>query len=413
MQETTNLRLELYEPTDNANLLDGYNASMRKIDQRDGEISTLISGLSSTVTSYDGRITSAQNTATNAATAAATADGKAVAAAAKADAAKTAAEAAIGGDIIIIGDSFTDGGGEWPSLVASKTGRTVRNYAVAGAGFIAGSVPFITQLQNAIGDGLDGATDIIVYGGANDWYSNQSTAGMISAIVAFSQAVTNLGANIKLHIAFGNVAYAQQSGYNGYYPWYSAIMEGLRTAPVQGLIDYVCFWHFNRPSMFTADGSHPNDAGQAVIASYMMEILEGTYAGVNVTQVFDLIHDGQNKGKVFVRFVNGIVWVGIRGTSEITWTGLSNNSFNLVCSVGNGASQYSLMFDGSVNTDWHFAPLMVFAGNASSLCIVRFMFNIGNKNIYMQPFGDASQLHDSSYTWDGGTVTWTTAAMGA
>lgn len=80
MQQTPNLDLELYEPTDNANLEDGYNASMRKLDQRDGEISTLISALNTTVNSFDGRITAADAAATAAGTAAATADGKATAA---------------------------------------------------------------------------------------------------------------------------------------------------------------------------------------------------------------------------------------------------------------------------------------------------------------------------------------------
>ena len=66
MQQTTNLDLELYEATDNANLLDGYNSSMRKLDARDGELSTLINGLSATVQLYDGRITTAQQAADSA-----------------------------------------------------------------------------------------------------------------------------------------------------------------------------------------------------------------------------------------------------------------------------------------------------------------------------------------------------------
>lgn len=59
MQQTDRLDLELYEPTDNANLMDGYNASMRKIDQRDGEVSLLITALGTTVQGFDGRITAA------------------------------------------------------------------------------------------------------------------------------------------------------------------------------------------------------------------------------------------------------------------------------------------------------------------------------------------------------------------
>ena len=77
MQQTTNLSLELYEATDNANLLDGYNASMRKIDAHEG--------------TQDGLITLAQNTANAAATAATAADARAVTADAKATDATTAA----------------------------------------------------------------------------------------------------------------------------------------------------------------------------------------------------------------------------------------------------------------------------------------------------------------------------------
>lgn len=96
MQQTDNLDLELYEPTDNANLLDGYNASMRKLDQRDGEVSTLISGLNASVALASQGVELAQTTAENAATAAATADGKAVVADSKA----TSAAAALNGNNI-------------------------------------------------------------------------------------------------------------------------------------------------------------------------------------------------------------------------------------------------------------------------------------------------------------------------
>lgn len=82
MQQTTNLDLELYEATDNANLLDGYNASMRKIDAHEGTQDGLITLAQSTANS-------ANTAATNATTAAATADAKAVAAQADATTALT------------------------------------------------------------------------------------------------------------------------------------------------------------------------------------------------------------------------------------------------------------------------------------------------------------------------------------
>lgn len=97
MQQTTNLDLELYEATDNANLLDGYNSSMRKIDARDGELSTLISGLNATVQLYDGRITTAQQTADGAAATAGAASAAATAADGRATTALANAAAALAG----------------------------------------------------------------------------------------------------------------------------------------------------------------------------------------------------------------------------------------------------------------------------------------------------------------------------
>lgn len=107
MQQTTNLALELYEATDNANLLDGYNLSMRKIDNHVG--------------TQDGLITLAQSTANSAITAAGTADGKAEsatsianaasAAAAAADAKATEALESLGGDVIEFIDSS-----DWSTL---------------------------------------------------------------------------------------------------------------------------------------------------------------------------------------------------------------------------------------------------------------------------------------------------------
>lgn len=96
MQQTPNLDLELYEPTDNANLEDGYNRSMRKLDQRDGEVSTLIAALNTTVQGYDTRIATAETNAATAATAASEAATAAATADSKATAAGTTAATAAG-----------------------------------------------------------------------------------------------------------------------------------------------------------------------------------------------------------------------------------------------------------------------------------------------------------------------------
>ena len=71
MQQTTNLNLELYEATDNANLLDGYNSSMRKLDAHEGTQDGLITLAQSTANSASSTANAANATAAEANTRAA------------------------------------------------------------------------------------------------------------------------------------------------------------------------------------------------------------------------------------------------------------------------------------------------------------------------------------------------------
>lgn len=57
MKYTVNYHLDLYEPTDNANLLDGYNHSMQLIDAALQQFSALIAVQGNAIKAYDTRIT--------------------------------------------------------------------------------------------------------------------------------------------------------------------------------------------------------------------------------------------------------------------------------------------------------------------------------------------------------------------
>lgn len=57
MKYTDNYHLDLYEPTDNANLLDGYNHSMQLIDSALQQFSALIEVQGNAIKAYDTRIT--------------------------------------------------------------------------------------------------------------------------------------------------------------------------------------------------------------------------------------------------------------------------------------------------------------------------------------------------------------------
>lgn len=417
--------LDKYEGSDRPNLRDQYNSAMDKIDAalhtQDGNITaatTVANNAATAAAAATDAATAATAAATAAGEAATTATATATAAASEAATATTAAaaadskaEQAIGlagaGDIIVIGDSFS-AGGEWAGYLATATGRTIRNYAVSGSGFIAGTVTFAGQWGQAVSDGLEGVSDVIVYGGVNDWYSSQSQSGTAAAIKSLADTITAGAPSLRLHICFCNIGFAQQSMYNSFQRWYGETMRSLQEAGVRGLVNYVPYWHMARPSMFGSDNAHPNSTGYKIVASYMGAILDGTYAGVDVFHVWPLQHNGVTTGLVFVHFVNGALYVAMRNFSVMTWTNVQDNSFLQVASVGNGASQYALMIgDGGTDSAWYFAPLIVFALSGTALCIVRGVFNAANKNLYFQAFGNASALNNRTFDWNGENVSWT------
>lgn len=57
MKYTDNYHLDLYEPTDNANLLDGYNHAMQMIDGIMQQFNALLVTQGNAIKAYDTRIT--------------------------------------------------------------------------------------------------------------------------------------------------------------------------------------------------------------------------------------------------------------------------------------------------------------------------------------------------------------------
>lgn len=57
MKYTDNYHFDLYEPTDNANLLDGYNHSMQMVDGVLQQMNALLVTAQNALTAYDTRIT--------------------------------------------------------------------------------------------------------------------------------------------------------------------------------------------------------------------------------------------------------------------------------------------------------------------------------------------------------------------
>lgn len=65
MRYTDNYHFDLYEPEDNANLLDGYNHTIQMLDAVCQQFSALIQTQSNAIKAYDTRITALETMCTN------------------------------------------------------------------------------------------------------------------------------------------------------------------------------------------------------------------------------------------------------------------------------------------------------------------------------------------------------------
>lgn len=65
MRYTDNYHFDLYEPEDNANLLDGYNHTVQMLDAVCQQFSALIQTQSNAIKAYDARITALETMCTN------------------------------------------------------------------------------------------------------------------------------------------------------------------------------------------------------------------------------------------------------------------------------------------------------------------------------------------------------------
>ena len=65
MRYSDNYHFDLYEPEDNANLLDGYNHTIQMLDAVCQQFSALIQTQSNAIKAYDTRITALETMCTN------------------------------------------------------------------------------------------------------------------------------------------------------------------------------------------------------------------------------------------------------------------------------------------------------------------------------------------------------------
>lgn len=313
MQNTSNYQLPTYEATDNANLLDGYNEAMDKIDAQmkannDATViaATAASNANQAATSAESKATAAQTSAASAKSAASSAESKASAAQTAAEDAQTAAQSAqstassalnrandaydkaeealgtvgIGTEVVCIGDSFTFGGSgvtmHWPEFLTPFTGTHVHTYGENGEGFVdtgVGGATFQTTAATAVSDLSDQknrVAHVVLYGGLNDFTASVAATTVAAAIKSVYNTLAAGFPNAKVHFMLFNAPRINLDSVAGYPEWATDVCSQISDVPYTNAMfilgglgsDY-----------FVSDGSHPSNQGQRVIAREVNSVI--------------------------------------------------------------------------------------------------------------------------------------------
>lgn len=214
--------------------------------------------------------------------------------------------------ILLIGDSFTQKGSEtnWADYLETATGKTVYNFAMGGAGFYhKGSTgtarTFSEQVSYAHQTISDDMIDtVIVYGGVNDFLGGVTQSNLRNGISALSSVLYTYYPNAKKIVAPFNCGLSKDSMFNDYEQYYAENIQYFRSFRSWSVCENVIYWLCPYPNgVFNSDNLHPNNYGHELIASYMIQILNGTYIGVDKVIYANYV----NKFKGTLHYVNGMV----------------------------------------------------------------------------------------------------------
>lgn len=318
MQNTANYQLPTYEATDNANLLDGYNEAMDKIDaqMKANSDATVVAATAAnnaqqaastaatnataalenasaavnTANAASQLATTAQGTAEAASTAASQAQSTANSANTNASAAVATANEALsavspGHKLIIIGDSFTtDNRTNWTTMLEDFPAANIYKYAENGSGFISeGSsghtfAELYAQAKAAVTGNSDAANiyAVIFYGGTND-RSGEGSACATAVRNLYTQIRTDFP-NARPLMCLFNAGMLSQTRYKGYDLFIDACANSLSTGSTNGPTPYVntLYWLWGSgKNEFESDLLHPAPEGMRRIAQHMTALLRG------------------------------------------------------------------------------------------------------------------------------------------
>ena len=215
---------------------------------------------------------------------------------------------------VIIGDSWSDDVSDpsnpWYETVANKMNADyVVNVAYRATGYAAttGTTSFYNQVANAVaacanaGYTVEDVSHVIMLGGINDYRFGSTAANTATGIKNTYNAAVEAFPNAKIYPIFGTVGEwsSMDSGLSsidnprteyGSYPYFiTLINKYCKTEGIPVITNDVGAWlnviDYNSGagsaiSPYSTDRVHPTQDGHNIIASYVLQILNGTYDGI-------------------------------------------------------------------------------------------------------------------------------------
>ncbi len=159
--------------------------------------------------------------------------------------------------------------------VCKKMGWQEKNFAVGGMGFLYGDTPYLTQLQNAIADTTYdhyNVKKLFICGGRNDMSDSSLATGLTTAVNAVLALATTSFPNAEIVMIPMTYDYKTISQ-EGFFT-YKTIIDAAIDYGVT-VVGNAYMWLTGMKECILSDNVHPNVKGHTIIASHIINALNG------------------------------------------------------------------------------------------------------------------------------------------
>lgn len=263
------------------------------------------------------------------------------------------------GDNIIVtfGDSYaspTDNR-SWAVQTAAALGWTLKNYAIAGAGYIDPNTTYQTEFTSAQQDTTyqHEKVSLVIIGGSRN--SNDGYAGTIkiAATALFNQCKNEYpnARIIAIPLLWDQKTVSDYWRYNAGEIEQAAIETGIESIP------WAWTWNMGISTNFDNGNIHPNAKGTTIIRNYILRYLTGTYTGRHEHWVWrkegnpaaGMLSVNASGGTISYAFqmLNGVTpaeWTSISGLPQWAWGDSDNTNavHKWTLQISNGANEATL-----------------------------------------------------------------------